>query len=47
MAVLEEGVLYRIDRNGNVKRVEDATVSSPEKSRKKPTDNKAEQVSTE
>lgn len=46
MTALEEGVLYRIDRNGNVKRVEDA-VAAPKKSRKKPTDDKSETAASE
>lgn len=46
MTGLEEGVLYRIDRNGNVKRVEDA-VASPKKSRKKPIDDKSETAVSE
>lgn len=45
MVRLEEGVLYRTDRNGNVKRVED-TVSS-KKSRKKSTDDKSEPVASD
>lgn len=47
MTGLEEGVLYRIDRNGNVKRVEDATVSSPKKSRKQPADDKSETATSD
>lgn len=44
MAKFEEGVAYRIDRNGNVKRVEEATVVSSKKSRTKPTDDKSEPI---
>ncbi|QWT28905.1 hypothetical protein PP419_gp58 [Microbacterium phage vB_MoxS-R1] len=46
MAGLEEGVLYRTDRNGNVKRVEDT--NSSKKSRKKSTaDDKSEPVASD
>ncbi len=46
MAKLEEGVAYRTDRNGNVKRVEDAT--SSKKSRKKSmADDKSESVASD
>lgn len=46
MTGLEEGVAYRVDRNGNVKRVEDA-VAAPKKSRKKPTDDKSETATSD
>lgn len=51
MATFEEGVAYRIDRNGNVKRVEADNGPTadplPAKARKTPTGNKADSVSAE
>lgn len=43
---LEEGVEYRVDRNGNVKRVKDDAVTAPKKA-KSGTNDKSEQVAAD